>query len=87
MHLQYTACPVKPLQEGQGRERSFLEVTDVCQQRTAAAIDLSAPDKRVAILNVRTQPHDRTELEVFFTMVEELLRELVREAGAASRRG
>jgi hypothetical protein len=33
------------------------------------------------------RPHDRIELEFLFRMVEELLRELVREADAASRRG
>jgi len=42
---------------------------------------------QIAILNVRMRPHDRIELEFLFKMVEELLRELVRQAGAASRRG
>ena len=42
---------------------------------------------QIAILNVRMRPHDRIELEFLFRMVEELLRELVREADAASKRG
>jgi hypothetical protein len=33
------------------------------------------------------RPHDRIELEFLFRTVEELLRELVRDADAALRRG
>jgi hypothetical protein len=42
---------------------------------------------QIAILNVRMRPHDRIELEFLFRTVEELLRELVREAEAVSSRG
>jgi hypothetical protein len=44
---------------------------------------LQALRLQVAILDIRARPRSSGELEPFFAKVELLLRELVREAGAA----
>ncbi len=44
---------------------------------------LQALRLQVAILDIRARPRSSGELEPFFAKIESLLRELVREAGAA----